>query len=205
ASSGAETLTRRRCVVQLVSAPSATKALRFAPKKPRAKAAAARIAPNDFPPARVPTIDLTRTLGGVYSAHSSRGLAGSSSAGSATPSSPAGVPRLISRTSLGIFKGLTNVSGSSGEGSALDSSLVIVINRPILSSRQWPWQCGSASPSPSPWASAAAAAADAGRAGGEGSAGGSLGAASLAWAAAAERSRIWSRPPSIDTTAKSGE
>src|SRR4051794_3016822 len=54
-----------RCVVPLVLAPSATKALGLAPKKPRANAAAARIAPNRFAPARVPTIDLSRTWGGI--------------------------------------------------------------------------------------------------------------------------------------------
>ena len=86
---------------------------------------------------RVATIDLTRTAGGVYSGDSDA-PASSDSGGSATASPPAARPFFSSRASLMIRKGLTKVSGIVGQGSAFASSLVMVISRPILSSRQCP-------------------------------------------------------------------
>ena len=125
------------CVVQLTAAPSATNAFRFAVAKPRAQAACAKIALNRFAGARVATV--VRHLGrGVQVASTSGSGSVASSVASGSSRSGTDTPDLISRTSLRIRVGSTKCSGISGQGSVAETSLVIVINTPILSSRQWP-------------------------------------------------------------------
>lgn len=102
-----------------------------------------------------------------------------------------------------IRSGSTNVSGIVAQGSVLDSALVIVISRPILSSRQCPRRTSEAT----------GGVAFAGLTVGGGTVSAGLTADGVASAGftgggvavpCAGSSRIWSRPPSIWITASSG-
>src|SRR5260221_10047311 len=148
--------------------------LAFRLEEAQSHAAVASSGPKSGQRTRDPTKRFSSTSGGSYTRRFSAKVSTpiSGSAVSFAASSLGSACFFSSRASLRMRVGSTNCSGISGHGSLAETSLCIVINRPILSSRQ----CLPRRPS-------------------------SASVASSASTCAPLRSKICTRPPSQPTTA----